>query len=259
MFLHFGMFRHLFHLFFLLLQLENAFADFLQPAFHQFVPVRRQDQKLVKFLFQRLEFIFHKHRAGILFSACGAAGQGVMQSGCHFRLTSLNQGTDGVQNRGMESAFLQSGRGPAGFWPEFQPAEAPPDNLFPSVNAPSHPAVVRAAVPANQPFRQGVFAGKPAVIGLGFFGAGRFFTPSPGQFLLDFQEYLPGKNRWVVILNIVLRQLAVVFLDLPFQEIGSVGFLQQDVACVFLILENPEDGLGLPLLPSRRCGNPGVL
>ena len=159
----------------------------------------------------------------------------------------------------MESAFLQSGRGPAGFWPEFQPAEAPPDNLFSPVDAPGHPAVVRAAVPANQPFRKRIFAGEPPPVGLGFFRAGGLFAAPARQFLLDFQEYLPGKNRRMVILNIVLRQLAVVFLDLPFQEIGSVGLLQQDVACIFFILENPEDGLGLPLLPSRRCGNPGVL
>ena len=40
----------------------------------------------------------------------------------------------------------------------------------------------------------------------------------------------------MVILNVVLRQFAVILLDFPFQKIGGVGFLQQDVACVFLIL-----------------------
>ena len=57
----------------------------------------------------------------------------------------------------------------------------------------------------------------------------------------------------MIVLDVVLREFSIVLLDLAFNEICRVGFLQQDVACVFLILEDSLDRLCSPFRLSSRA------
>ena len=41
----------------------------------------------------------------------------------------------------------------------------------------------------------------------------------------------------MIILDVVLREFSVVFLDLAFNEICRIGFLQQDITHILLILQ----------------------
>ena len=94
------------------------------------------------------------------------------------------------------------------------------------MDIPCYPAEVATAVPADQPFGQGIFAGKPATIGFGLLGIGRFFTSSPGEFFLNFKKHFSWDDSRVIVFDVVLREFAVIFLYLSFQKIGGVGFLQ---------------------------------
>ena len=52
----------------------------------------------------------------------------------------------------------------------------------------------------------------------------------------------------MIVLDVVLREFSIVLLDLAFHEICRVGFLQQDVTHVLLILQDALDGLRAPVL-----------
>ena len=52
----------------------------------------------------------------------------------------------------------------------------------------------------------------------------------------------------MVILDVVLREFPIVLLDLAFDEICRVGFLQQDVTHVLLVLQDALDGFRAPVL-----------
>ena len=52
----------------------------------------------------------------------------------------------------------------------------------------------------------------------------------------------------MIVLDVVLREFSIVLLDLAFNEICRVGFLQQDVTHVLLILQDALDGLRAPVL-----------
>ena len=94
------------------------------------------------------------------------------------------------------------------------------------MDIPCYPAEVATAVPADQPFGQGIFAGKPATIGFGLLGIGRFFTSSPGEFFLNFKKHFSWDDSRVIVFDVVLREFSIVLLDLAFDEICRVGFLQ---------------------------------
>ena len=63
----------------------------------------------------------------------------------------------------------------------------------------------------------------------------------------------------MVILNVILRKLTVVLLDLSLQEVRGVGFLKQDVTGVFFILQDSENRLRRPFWLSGRTWNTGFL
>ncbi len=63
----------------------------------------------------------------------------------------------------------------------------------------------------------------------------------------------------MVILNVILRKLSVILLDLSLQKVRGVGFLKQDVTCIFFILQDSENRLRRPLRLSGRTWNTGFL
>ena len=91
------------------------------------------------------------------------------------------------------------------------------------MDIPSHPLVRAAAVTADQPFGQGIFAviATPAALAL----VGRRLAVSAGNLGLHLSEYLLADNALVVIFNVILRKLPGVFLMYPRQHILGKGLL----------------------------------
>lgn len=235
-----------FRTFFHLSQLEHLIADLLDSQIYDFTPFHRKQP--VQILVQVMESVFYHKGIDCGVLSTNAMYKCFLQGGSHFFLVALNQGTNGFQDSGIEFIFLEAGGVLASLWPAFQPVDASPDDLLPPVDAPCHPSEITAAVPADKSFRKGVFAGKPATIGLGFLGIGGLFTFPAGDFLLDLVKHFPRNDCRMVVLDVVLREFSIVLLDLAFNEICRVGFLQQDVTHVLLILQDALDGFRAPVL-----------
>lgn len=78
---------------------------------------------------------------------------------------------------------------------------------------------------------------------------------SADQFLLHKQEDVLRNNRFMVALNVVLRDGAIVLDALLCQEICGVGLLQKRVTDVLLIPENLVDGAGVSFGFARASEN----
>ena len=63
----------------------------------------------------------------------------------------------------------------------------------------------------------------------------------------------------MVVLDVVLREFPIVLLDLAFDEICRVGFLQQDVTHVLLVLQDALDGFRAPFLIAGGSWNAHAL
>ncbi len=50
------------------------------------------------------------------------------------------------------------------------------------------------------------------------------FASSSGKFFLDLIKRFSWNNGWMVILNVILRKLSVILLDLSLQKVRGVGF-----------------------------------
>ena len=235
-----------FRTFFHLSQLEHLIADLLDPQIYDFTPFHRKQP--IQVLVQVMEPVFYHKGIDCGVFSTNTVCKCFLQGGSHFFLVALNQGTNGFQDSGIEFFFLEAGGVLANLWPAFQPVDASPDDLLPPVDAPCHPSEVTAAVPADKSFRKGVFAGKPSTIGLGFLGIGGLFTFPAGYFLLNLIKHFPWDDGRMVVLDVVLREFSIVLLDLAFNEICRVGFLQQDVTHVLLILQDALDGFRAPVL-----------
>lgn len=116
------------------------------------------------------------------------------------------------------------------------------------MDIPGYPSEVTAAVPADKSFRKRVFAGEAATVGLGFLGVGRHLAFPTGDFFLNLIKHFPRDDGRMIILDVVLREFSVVFLDLAFNEICRIGFLQQDITHILLILQDALDGFRAPVL-----------
>ena len=65
---------------------------------------------------------------------------------------------------------------------------------------------------------------------------------------MDLVKHFPRDDSRMIVLDIVLREFSIVFLDLAFHEICRVGFLQQDVTHVLFVLQDALDGFRAPVL-----------
>lgn len=79
---------------------------------------------------------------------------------------------------------------------------------------------------------------------------------------LHLHEQLLRNDGFVVVLDVVLRNNAVVLDALLCQEVRGVGLLKQGIAHVLLVAENLVDGAGVPLFLARAgedtvCHKPG--
>ena len=125
---------------------------------------------------------------------------------------------------------------------DFQATDAAPDYRFAAVIVPVDSPVKLTAFAADNDLCEAVIAG------VGTFPAGWAFMyyPAADKLFLYLHEQLFRNNCFVVILDIVLRNRAVVLDALLRQEVRGVALLQQCVAHVLLVSKNLVDGAGVP-------------
>lgn len=114
--------------------------------------------------------------------------------------------------------------------------DATPDDFLSAVDVPSHTLIRAATLSAVEPFGKGVLAVVPPAFFLALVCAG--LAVAAGDFGLHLAEHLLGDDALMVIFNVVLRQLAGIFLRASGQYIVSKGLLQQNITAVFLILQD---------------------
>ena len=107
-----------------------------------------------------------------------------------------------------------------------------PDDFLSAVDVPSYTLIRAATLSAVQPFGKGVLAVVPPAFFLALVCTG--LAVAAGDFSLNLAVHLLGDDAFVIVLNVVLRQLAGVFLRAAGQHIVGKGLLQQDITAVFL-------------------------
>lgn len=95
--------------------------------------------------------------------------------------------------------------------------DAAPDDFLSAVNIPSHALIRTAAFPTVQPFGKGVLAVVPPALLFASVRAG--LAVAAGDFSLCLSECLLRDDSLVVILYVILRQLAGIFLGYACQYI----------------------------------------
>lgn len=141
---------------------------------------------------------------------------------------------------------------------DFQAADAAPDDGFTAVVIPVDAAVKLTAVSAKNHLGKAVIAGEGAL-----FPGRAGMDDSPADKLgLHLHEQLFRNDGFVVVLDVVLRNDAIVLDALLRQEVRGVGLLKQGVAHVLLVAENLVDGAGVPFFLARAgedsvCHKPG--
>ena len=123
-----------------------------------------------------------------------------------------------------------------------QAADAAPDDGLAAVVVPVNAPVKLAAVSAENHLCKTVIAGEAAFLS----GRADVDYPAADKLCLRLHEELLWNDRFVVALDIVLRDGTVVLDTLLCQEICGVGLLKQRVTHVFLVAENLVDGTGVP-------------
>ena len=78
---------------------------------------------------------------------------------------------------------------------------------------------------------------------------------TPSDFQLNAVVFERINDCFVTMLNVILRNLALIDLHSFFQEVDCEGFLEKGGAFVFLVLQDAHNGRGLPLLFPARSGN----
>lgn len=99
-----------------------------------------------------------------------------------------------------------------------------------------------SAVSAENHLRKAVIAGEAAFLAC----RADVDYPATDKLRLYLHEEFFRNDRFVVALDVVLRNGAVVFYPLLRQEVCGIGLLQECVTHVFLVAENLVDGAGVP-------------
>ena len=115
------------------------------------------------------------------------------------------------------------------------------------VNAP----VKLAAVSAENHLCKTVIAGETALLAC----RADVDYPATDKLRLHLHEELLRNDHFMVALDVVLRNGAVVLDPLFCQEVRGYSFLEQGVAHVFLVAENLVDGAGMPFCLASASKN----
>ena len=189
-------------------------------------------------------------------------GAGVYDSLCHVLLHLLNEGiavfakpVDGFQRNFLEefliyrpvcAVFFSGGR--------FEPTDAAPDDGLLATVVPVDASVELTTLSAADDLGEAIVAGEAALLTR----LRSMNVPAADQLRLHLHEDFLRNNRFVVILDIVLRDDTGVLDALLGQEVRRVGLLKQGVAHVFFI---PQDLVDRAVVPFRssRSGEDTVL
>lgn len=125
---------------------------------------------------------------------------------------------------------------------DFQAADAAPDDGFAAVVVPVDAPVKLATLAAENNLGKTVIAGEAAL----FPGRARVNDAPADKLGLHLHEQLLRNDCLVIVLDVVLRDCAIVLDALLRQEVRGVGLLQQCVAHVLLVSKNLVDSAGVP-------------
>ena len=144
------------------------------------------------------------------------------------------------------------------FFPEFQPGDAPPDDPFDAVSGPGTPLIGGTTLPTDQPLTERIFGGILALFCFSTFL--QDFPPAgpPCHFLLYPLVDVPRDDSRVVVLDVILRQLAGILLDLLAYAVCGEGLLQQGVSRILFIGEDVMHNLMGPCLDTLCGGDSGL-
>ena len=154
------------------------------------------------------------------------------------------------EDRPLERFLVEGGGLFAVFGAVVHPAGAAPHRPFLPPLVPHTAAVEGAAAAADQPLGEGVFAAVTGSPGRGVplvWGASG--VPS-GKLGLYRVEFVPADDPLVVVLDEVHGELTGVLDGFFADAVAHIGFLQQHVPAVDLILENTSDCRFRPAFPS---------
>ena len=112
---------------------------------------------------------------------------------------------------------------------------------------PADTQVKLSALAAENHLREAVIAGEAT------FPSGRadMYCPTADKLSLHLHEELLRDDGFVVILDVVLRDGAVILDTLLCKEVRGVSLLKQGVAHILLVAEDLVDGAGVPLRVAR--------
>jgi len=110
------------------------------------------------------------------------------------------------------------------------------------VVVPADTQVKLSALAAENHLREAVIAGEAT------FPSGRadMYCPTADKLSLHLHEELLRDDGFVVILDVVLRDGAVILDTLLCKEVRGVSLLKQGVAHILLVAEDLVDGAGVP-------------
>ena len=132
-----------------------------------------------------------------------------------------------------------------------QVARTAPDDVLTSAIIPVQPLVDFLTLRAKNDLRKSVIGAEPAFSAV--LGA------PPRHFLLHSQKYILRNDRFMVVLNVVLRQSAIVLATLLVQEVYGVGLLQECVTHILLVLQYTSHCLNEVTLPAFLFGISRIL
>ena len=131
-----------------------------------------------------------------------------------------------------------------------EPVLTAPYNASFTIPFPCTTAIWRIARPANQNFRQCIFAGVNHLFLRQFWELFRGSRRSAsGHLILNKHKCLAGNNSRMTIFYQILREFSFVFLSGTRNGINGISLLQQCVTCIFFISENV---LNSPHRPNRQ-------
>ena len=142
------------------------------------------------------------------------------------------------------------------FFPKFQPGDTPPDDPFDAISGPGTPLIGGTTLPTDQPLTERILGGILALFCFSAFLQNLSLAGPPCHLLLYPLVDVPRDNSRVVVLDVILRQLAGILLDLLADAVCGEGLLQQGVPYILFVGEDVMHDLMGPCLDTLCGGDP---
>ena len=150
-------------------------------------------------------------------------------------------------DRPLERFLIQRGRVVTVFCSIVQAADAAPYHTLFAALGPGASAVQCSAFTADQPLREGIFAGVGCHAGGRILFGGALSGTAPRYLCLYGIEGFAIYNPIMVILYQIHGELSGIANDLSADTIADIGFLQKDISAIFLVSQDTADSCDGPL------------